>query len=262
MEEGTLTKALLLIAGTFAGVLGTLATTWGTRHLERKAELRKQERKLRDHYLVPLRMAAQELSNQLRHVMPILQSERDIPDQELKENYHLRYWLRQCKNYIVESNEQWTDEQRRREIAMHSGGVGYDAVATLYTAAHYLCYATLVRLRAIKLELVAFDEKVSKLVDAVRSALAAVEFYPVTQDTAGVSMRERSGRALTYREFCEAVTNDSSRPWFMTLADVFFKLHRQDPDKVQTIIAALDALIKFLDKDQPVFKSGYAEGWI
>ena len=84
--------------------------------------------------------------------------------------------------------------------------------------------------------------------ESVRNDLSNLEFYTVTQDSTGVSMRNNSGEVMNYREFCEALTDKSRSAWFMTLADVYFKLHRQNKENVKSLLSSLESLITLLDK--------------
>ena len=49
-------------------------------------------------------------------------------------------------------------------------------------------------------------------------------------------MKNASGEMKDYREFCEAITSRSEGAWFMTLTDVFFKLHSQGAEKAQALL--------------------------
>lgn len=138
---------------------------------------------------------------------------------------------------------------------MRSGGVGYDAASTLYLTSCYLYYATWIRFGTDDSLLIQSNERLNKLIDDVRDRLADIEFYKVTQDSAGRSMRGPSGRVMHYREFCEALTDKGARSCFMTLADVFFRLHKQDPTKVERIAESLERLAHYLDSSAPSAKA-------
>jgi hypothetical protein len=64
-------------------------------------------------------------------------------------------------------------------------------------------------------------------------------------------MKNASGEMKNYREFCEAITSRSEGAWFMTLTDVFFKLHSQGADAAQAFLASLVSLSTFLDQSLP-----------
>jgi hypothetical protein len=234
MADEVWTKTVTLVAGAFLGFLGTAATDFVKRRRDRLAEERKARHEFATAFIEPMRLSCRDLSEKLRHVA-----------EELKkgevDGYWIHRWFERCKTYIVDANDGWSDEQRRRELAMHSGGIGYDAVSTLYLVASYLFYATSARFRIAGTSVTDLGDECLKLIDEVRSGFAALEFYPVTQDTVGMSMRGPGGRLLIYREFCEALTDGKSRAWFMTLADAFFKAHRH-PDRLIPIADKLDRL--------------------
>jgi hypothetical protein len=177
--------------------------------------------------------------------------EKDISEKDLKENYNLRFWFRRCKDYIVDSNAQWTEEMRRRDFAMYSGGIGAQAASTLYYAACYLYYATRVRFKSPYIQLGSDDRELIARIDDVRAKFSLLEFYSVTQDSTGVSMKNAGGEVKDYREFCEAITSRSEGAWFMTLTDVFFKLHSHSAEEAKAFLASLDRLSSFLDQSLP-----------
>lgn len=137
------------------------------------------------------------------------------------------------------------DEQRRADFAMHSGGVGCEAVSTLYVTAYYLFFATRIRLRTPYKE---GDDEVVQCIDEVRRGFSDLEFYRVTQDSTGIAMKNKTGDVMNYREFGEAMTDKTERAWFLTLADTYYKLQRQNPEHVQAVVQHLDGLISVLDK--------------
>jgi hypothetical protein len=242
------TKGLLVVVGALSGIVSTLIAAAYKSHLDRTAESRKNRTDTRRDYLDPLRVASKDLRNCFERAYKRVISEKDIPQAELKENYNLRFWFRRCKDYIIDSNAQETDETRRRDFAMHSGGMGCEAASTLYYAACYLYYATRIRLKSPYIRLGTDDQKLIALIDDVRAKFSKLEFYSVTQDSTGVSMKNASGEIKNYREFCEAITSRSEGAWFMTLTDVFFKLHSQSADDAQALLASLDTLSTFLDQ--------------
>src|SRR5581483_9502419 len=81
----------------------------------------------------------------------------------------------------------WTEEARKRDLAMNSGAVGYDAVSTLYVTASYLWHATRIRLR-IPSELKGRGINLLSCLYGVRANLGRLEFYGVAQDSTGASM--------------------------------------------------------------------------
>jgi hypothetical protein len=243
MGDDILTRLLLLIVGTALGIVGGIAGTAIKSYYERKAELDKRAEMTWLNTLSPLRVAAKDLREYFNHAFERVYAERG---KNLNDgNYYLRNWFRQCKDYI-EPNEQWSNEARREHIAMHSGGMGAEAVSTLYTTAYYLYYATQVRLRMPSIESKKKAHELLHYIEAVRSSFEKIEFYLVTQDSTGVSMKNSSGEVMNYREFCEALTDKSQRGWFLTLTDVYYKLDRWEPDDVKPILQALDALVEAL----------------
>jgi hypothetical protein len=177
-------------------------------------------------------------------------SEKDIPEANLREDYNLRYWFRRAKNYVV-GLEPSNDDERRRDFAMHSGGVGCQADSTLYLTACYLYYATRIRLKSPYIQLGHDDQELIARIDDVRAHFSALDFYAVTQDSTGVSMKNSAGEIKNYREFGEALTSRSEGAWFMTLTDVYFKLYWRPEKNVQAFLASLDRLITFLDETLP-----------
>ncbi len=188
-----------------------------------------------------------------------VETEKDTPENQLTsglndgEKYMLRWWFRRYKEYIVSDNGQWTDDDRRREVAMHSGGIGCQAATTLYRSATYLYHAT----NAFEATDIGAKKtyELSDYLRVVKERFEKIEFYPETQNSIGVSMRTSTGKLKNYREFGEAITDQSQRGWFMTLADVYVKLDRRDRQDIEAICDALGQLIGFLDqltRDSPV----------
>lgn len=136
------TKGLPVVVGALSGIVSTLIASVYKSYLDRTAELRKNRAETRRDYLDPLRVASKDLHNCFERVYARVTSEKNISQAEFKEDYNLRFWFRRCKDYIVDSNNQQTEEIRRRDFAMHSGGIGCEATSTLYYAACYLYYAT------------------------------------------------------------------------------------------------------------------------
>jgi hypothetical protein len=136
---------------------------------------------------------------------------------------------------------------------MHSQGVGYAAASTLYATAYYLWHATRIRLR-IPAELRGKGVVLVNKIDAVRASFSKqLEFYDITQDSTGASMTSRSGGVKNFREFCEAITDQAERAWFLTLADVYFKLHHRSEEEVQNVRDSLEELISTLNKILDVY---------
>ena len=241
-------KILLVAVGALSGIVSTLIASAYKSHLDRTSELRKNRAEIRRDYLDPLRVASRDLRVCFELVYARVISEKNIPQAELKENYNLRFWFRRCKDQIVDSNDQQTEAIRRRVFAMQSGGIGCEAASTLYYAACYLYCATRIRLKSPYIRLGTNDHELIARIDEARSKFSQLEFYSVTQDSTGVSMKNASGEMKNYREFCEAITSSSEGAWFMTLADVFFKLHSQSADSAQEFLASLDRLSTFLDQ--------------
>jgi hypothetical protein len=242
------TKGLLVVVGALSGIVSTLIASAYKSYLDRTAELRKNRAETRRDYLDPLRVASKDLRGCFEPVYALVISEKDISQADLKEYYNLRFWFRRCKDYIVDPNAQWTEEMRRRDFAMHSGGVGSQATSTLYYAACYLYYATRIRLKSPYIRLGSDDHELIARIDDVRAKFSKLEFYSVTQDSTGVSMKNASGEMKNYREFCEAITSRSEGAWFMTLTDVFFKLHSQGAEDAKAFLVSLDRLSTFLDQ--------------
>jgi hypothetical protein len=61
-------------------------------------------------------------------------------------------------------------------------------------------------------------------------------------------MTNKSGGVKNYREFCEAITDQAERAWFLTLADVYFTLHKRNPENFQKVMESLEDLISVLHK--------------
>jgi hypothetical protein len=245
MNEDLLTKVLLVIVGALAGILSGIAGTAFKNHLDRKAEVDKTATAFWLDYLYPLRVAAGELRDQIGQIHTRVLAEKDINEQDLKDNYHLRRWFEWCKDHIIGAKDHLPEELRKADFAMHSGGIGCEAVSTLYLTAYYLFFATRIRLRT---PYKGRDEELIHCIDEVRRGFSQLEFYRVTQDSTGVSMKNKAGDVMNYREFGEAMTDRAERAWFLTLADVYFKLHRQNPEQVQAVIQHLVELIRVLDK--------------
>ncbi len=79
-----------------------------------------------------------------------------------------------------------------------------------------------------------------------RANLGRLEFYGVTQDSTGASMTAKTGDVMNYREFCEAMTSNSERAWFLTLTDTYFKLYRQNRENVERVNESLRVLVALL----------------
>jgi hypothetical protein len=246
MSDDLFIRLLLLIAGAaFGALLAAFVSIVGVivkAKMDRKTELDKTWRGA----LSPLYLSAKELRYQLANAFDRVYAEKSIPEKELKDSHHLRYWFWQCKEYIVNDDPNWTDEKRKEHFAMHSGGMGAGAASTLYTTAYYLYYATKVRLDIPYIGSRKSANELQRSIEAVRSRLGDIGFYHVTQDSTGASMRNSAGEAMNFREFGEALTNKSQRSWFLTLTDVYYKLHNQKREDVQNTLLALDNLIAFL----------------
>jgi hypothetical protein len=247
LKNDPTTQVLLLIAGAIAGIVSGAVGAAYKAWLDRNSESQKSDAAVRLQYLYPLLLVAIDLKRKLAHAYETLQPEKDIqtPEPEMTDRYYLRHWFWRCKNYVVNPDAGWTEEARKRDLAMNSGGVGYDAVSTLYITASYLWHATRIRLR-IPSELKGRGINLLTCLYRVRANLGKLEFYGVTQDSTGASMTSRSGDVMNYREFCQAMTSDSERAWFLTLTDAYFKLHRQKRDDVESVIESLGALIDLL----------------
>ena len=245
MDEGLLTKVLLVVVGALAGILSGIAATAFKNHLDRKTEVNKAQMAFWLDHLYPLRVAAGELRDQIVQIHNKVLAEKDIDEHDLREDYHLRRWFQWSKDHVVGAKDHLPNEQRRADFAMHSGGVGCEAVSTLYVTAYYLFFATRIRLRTPYKE---GDDELVRCIDDVRRGFSQLEFYRVTQDSTGVSMKNTAGDVMNYREFGEAMTDKSERAWFLTLADTYYKLHKQNPEHVQAVVQRLDGLISVLDR--------------
>ena len=251
MGDDFSTKGLLVVVGALSGIVSTLIASAYKSYLDRTAEARKDRAETRRDYLDPLRVASKDLRQCFERVYARVIEEKDISQADLKEYYNLRFWFRRCKDYVVDPNAQGTDEMRRRHFAMDSGGIGCEATSTLYYTACYLYYATRTRLKSPYIQLGSDDHELIARIDDVRANFSRLEFYSVTQDSTGVSMKNGSGELKDYREFCEAITSTSEGAWFLTLTDVFFKLHSQSTEHAQALFASLDRLGAFLDRSLP-----------
>jgi len=245
MNEDLLTKTLLLVVGALAGILSGVVGTAFKNRLDRKVEKDKAKARFWADHLYPLRVAATELRDQIVQIHKKVAAEKDIPEKELKENYHLRKWFQWAKDHLIGAKDNLSDEQRRADFAMHSSGIGCEAASTLYLTAYYLFFATRIRLR---MPYDGGDDELIRSINDVRRGFSQLDFYRVTQDSTGVSMKSNTGDVMDYREFGEAMTDKTERGWFLTLADTYYKLHGQDPAHVQTLIHHLDQLIRVLDK--------------
>jgi hypothetical protein len=245
------TRGLLVVVGWLSGIVSTVIVSTYKSYLDRTAELRKNRTETRRVYLDPLRVASKDLRDCFQRVYKRVILEKDISPADLKENYNLRFWFRRCKDYIVDPTAQGTEEIRRRDFAMYSGGTGCEAASTLYYAACYLYYATRIRFKSPYIRLGSDDRELIARIDEVRAKLSQLEFYSVTEDSTGVSMKSAGGEMKDYREFCEAISSKSEGAWFMTLADVFLKLHLHSEEEAQAVLASLDRLTTFLDRSLP-----------
>jgi hypothetical protein len=192
-----------------------------------------------------MRVAAVELSAQLRQVFT------NVRKDPAGLGYHLQNWFDKGKDYVVVPSDEWPDDQRLEHFSMHSGGEGTEAISTLYITALYLFYATQVRFNPPDVASRTWAEQLRLNVDAVRHALEEIDFYPVTQDSTGLSMKRDDGNVKNYRQFGESITARAERGWFLTLTDVYLKLHQQEPRKVDRILRSLDALAGFLAENKP-----------
>jgi len=252
--DGLISKLLLVLAGAIAGLLSGTVGAYFKSYLDRRAELQKADAAVRLQFLYPLLAISMELRGKLPHAFAEVEKEKDIrtPEPQMTDRYYLRYWFWRCKEFVVNSDPAWTEESRKRDLAMNSGGVGYDALSTLYVTAAYLWHATRIRLR-MPSELQGRGIELSERLHNVRDSLAGLEFYDVTQDSTGASVTNRNGEVMNYREFCEAVTCDAERAWFLTLADVYFKLRMRSRTDIDRVTKSLDALIALL-REMLMFK--------
>jgi hypothetical protein len=247
--NSTSQQILLVVLGALTGILSTLLGSAFKAYLDRKVESTKAWAALRLEYLDPLRIAAQEFRDTVTRIYETSSGEKDIAEVDLKDSYNLRWWFRRCKDYVIDRNDDWTDEQRLGDFAMHSGGMGYDAMSTLYVTASYLYYATKIRSDVPYTKLRGDESGLLTRINNVRSNLGKLEYYPITQDSTGIAMRSSSGELLNFREFGEAITSKSKRGWFLTLTDVYFKMHTKSPGNIENLTASIDDLIIFLNKN-------------
>jgi hypothetical protein len=267
MKDDLTSKLLLLLAGTIAGVLSGAVGAYFKALLDRRSEAEKSDHEVRLQFLYPLLVIATEFQMRFEHALQQVQREKDIPKSEdqMTDGYYLRYWFWRCKEFVVNSDPGWTTEMRKRDLAMNSGGVGSDAVSTLYVTAAYLWHATRIRLR-IPSEMKGRGIELSQRLHEVRDSLGAIEFYDVTQDSTGVSMTGPMGDVMNYREFCEAMTSEAERAWFLTLTDVYFKLHLRNEaqaGRVSESLARLMALLREIlkiDRREMTHRSASGQG--
>lgn len=242
MSQTVFTQLLTLLAGAVLGIVGTAFKGY----YDRRAESRRNETAVWLDLLAPLRVAAQELREQLEKAFEKVHSEKDIPEANLMNGYHLRGWFKQCKDYVTEPSDRLPDDKRLEEFADYSGGAGAEAISMLYVTAKYLFYATEIRFRPPNIESRARAERLRGHVDAVRRAYEAIDFYPVTQDSTGFSMKGDDGTVKNYRQFGESITSRAERGWFLTLTDVYYKLHQKNFEQVNEILRSLDEFVAFL----------------
>jgi hypothetical protein len=240
-------KLLLVLAGAIAGLLSGTVGAYFKAYLDRRSELEKADAAVRLQFLYPLLAISTEFREKLASAFEKVKRENDIktPVEKMTEDYYLRHWFWRCKEYVVNSEQGSTQESRRRDIAMHSGGSGNESLSTLYVTAAYLWYATRIRLQ-MPSELQGRGIELSERLHSVRDSLAGLQFYPVSQDSTGASVTNRNGDVMNYREFCEALTGDAERAWFLTLTDVYFKLHDRDQMEIDRVTLSLDGLIDLL----------------
>jgi hypothetical protein len=236
VSQTIFTQLLILLAGAVLGIAGTAFKGY----YDRREEARRTETAVWLNLLTPLRVAAAELSGQLRQAFANARKDQDVP------GYHLQDWFKRCKDYVIVPSEEWPDDQRLEDFAMHSGGEGTEAISTLYITALYLFYATQVRYSPPGIASKSWADRLRVRVDAVRHAYEAIEFYPMTQDSTGLSMRRDDGTAKNYRHFGESITAKAERGWFLTLTDVYLKLGQHEPSQVERILKSLDELAAFL----------------
>jgi hypothetical protein len=248
MSQTLVTQLLLLLAGAVLGIVGAAFKGY----LDRRTESRKNETAAWLDLLAPLRVAAEDLSRQLKQVFERVQKEESIREAQQTDRHnpvnYLQFWFWQCKDYVTNPDENWPDDQRLQHFALHSGGMGNEATSTLYLTAWYLFYATQVRFRPPDIESKDWTEQLRAHVDNVRHAYEAIEFYPVTQDSTGLSMKGEGRTVKNFRQFGESITNRTERGWFLTLTDVYFKLHKCKDEQVNEIQRSLDALAAFVKK--------------
>jgi hypothetical protein len=246
MKNDLTTQLLLLLAGALAGIVSGIVGSAYKNYLDRKSELQKSETAVRLQYLYPLLFASAELKRKLLLAYDVVSKENNVkkPEPEMTDRYYLRHWFWKCKEYIVNPDSNWSDEQRKRELAMHSGGIGYDAASTLFVTAYYLWHAR--RTPKIPSELQGKSVDLVNRIKSVRDSLGGLGFYEITQDSIGDSMTNRAGEVMNYREFCVAITDQSQRAWFLRLADVYLQLHDQSQNDVQKVIGSLENLSTFL----------------
>ena len=247
MKNDLTTQILLLIAGAIAGIFSGAVGAAYKAYLDEKSESQKSEAAIRLRYLYPLLVVAVDLKRKLSHAYETVQGEKNIttPEPQMTDRYYLRHWFWKCKEYVVNPDAGWSEEARRRELAMHSGGTGYDAISTLYVTANYLWHATRIRL-GIPSELRGRGIELLNSLIRVRRTLGILEFYGVAQDSTGASMTGKTGDAMTYREFCEAMASDANRAWFLTLTDGYFKLYRMNRENVENVLESLRGLVDLL----------------
>jgi len=127
MSQTLVTQLLLLLAGAILGIVGTAFKSY----LDRRTESRKNETAAWLDLLAPLRVAAEDLSRQLKQVFERVQKEENIREAQQTDRHnpvnYLQFWFWQCKDYATNPDENWPDDQRLQHFALHSGGMGNEA---------------------------------------------------------------------------------------------------------------------------------------
>lgn len=247
-------SVLLVLVGAVAAIGSAAGTGAMKEYLNRRNSVRAETEAIRKTLLIPLQSAASDLAKKLKHIDGELSvartqvngervPERDMPDDQLRHDYSLRWWFRWCKDVVVNpNNDEWPDTKRIAELSMHAGGEGYDAASSLFLMARYLCLAARMRATQPFIRFRSGSPGPGEALQEVRSALAALEFYDVTQDSTGDTVRDTDGMPVGFREFLMRMCDSKTRGWFLTLTDVHFKLHGKSRKQVQELASNLERL--------------------
>ncbi len=242
--SGTITAAA--IAGFVAivvALLTAIAAQWGLRIQFKNSmnlldeQIKEQGRVERDReiyrsrlkYLSPLRIAAEDIRDNLRNIL----ARFDRPDQldRLVSDFG-RIKDGSEKNGLT---PQWYNDD------------GHDAASTLYSTAVYFACAGRIRTELPFFEFGAGDEEaLLRHISSVRECFSGTSgIWELLQDSIGSYVRREDGGVINYREFCRELMDSEKQAWYLRLLD-FYKNARSKKEDFERIQESLDQLISYI----------------
>jgi BMFP domain-containing protein YqiC len=233
MSAADLAKAVLpSVIAALAGVLIAYLTARmkvneliNNYQLAQRARDEEAQLRARIHYLDPLRVVTVDLRNKLRAI----HAKVERGDLEVRDGV----W------------KYWHDIQHDRAgLVAWENHEGHFAISALYLTALYFAHVGKIRAELPYVELSpGKGDSLLERVAAVRLALGGeYGIWDDLQDSLGSYLRTGEGGLMNYREFCLAITDQATFPWFRRLFEFYQDFHLKTREEREAMIAALTAL--------------------